>query len=431
MINENDSVATDELRYGDNDRLSARVAQMVRSDLLILLSDVDGLYTADPARDPAAAHIPFVDAIDDEIEALAAGAGAAGVGSGGMRTKLAAARIASGAGCATIIASGRERPSARARLGEGARATVVAAQRLAGRRLQAMDRRHARARPAALTDRRRRGARAGRRQEPAPGRRRRGRRRVRARRLPRASSTATAARSRAASAPITSAEARAIMRLRERPRIEALLGYARARRADPSRRSGDAGAMSLDDDMLRDGPAAPARPPATLRTAPADDAVSAAIRGDGARSCARRRREILAANAADVAAATAHDRPAAARPGAARGDRRGARRRSPPCPTRSARRWRAGSGPNGLDIARVRTPIGVIGMIYESRPNVTADAAAICLRSGNALILRGGSDALRSCLAIHAAIAAGLARGRAAGRRRPDRPDRRPRRGRR
>ncbi len=68
-------------------------------------------------------------------------------------------------------------------------------------------------------------------------------------------------------------------------------------------------------------------------------------------------------------------------------------------------RW---SRPNGLDIARVRTPIGVIGMIYESRPNVTADAAAICVRSGNAVILRSGSDALQSSLAIHAAIAAGL-----------------------
>jgi glutamate-5-semialdehyde dehydrogenase len=70
-------------------------------------------------------------------------------------------------------------------------------------------------------------------------------------------------------------------------------------------------------------------------------------------------------------------------------------------------RW---ARPNGLDIARVRTPIGVIGMIFESRPNVAADAAALCVRSGNALILRGGSDALRSCLAIHEAVAAGLER---------------------
>src|SRR5690606_19096916 len=92
IINENDSVATDELRYGDNDRLSARVAQMVGADLLVLLSDVDGLYTADPGRDPGAAHIARVGEVTAEIEAHAGGAAAAGVGSGGMRTKIAAAR---------------------------------------------------------------------------------------------------------------------------------------------------------------------------------------------------------------------------------------------------------------------------------------------------------------------------------------------------
>jgi glutamate 5-kinase len=73
VINENDSVATEGLRYGDNDRLSARVAQMVRSDLLILLSDVDGLYTANPMRDPRARHIPYLDAITEEVEAWAGG----------------------------------------------------------------------------------------------------------------------------------------------------------------------------------------------------------------------------------------------------------------------------------------------------------------------------------------------------------------------
>ncbi len=126
IINENDSVATEELRYGDNDRLSARVAQMVRADLLVLLSDVDGLHTADPDRDPAAAHIPFVGEITPALEAFAGDAGAAGIGSGGMRTKLAAARIAGAAGCATIIASGREKHPVR-RIAEGARATVFAA----------------------------------------------------------------------------------------------------------------------------------------------------------------------------------------------------------------------------------------------------------------------------------------------------------------
>ncbi|MEO6248467.1 MAG: glutamate 5-kinase [Sphingomicrobium sp.] len=125
VINENDSVATDELRYGDNDRLSARTAQLVKSDVLVLLSDVDGLYTADPSRNPGAAHIAFVPAITAEIEAHAGGAGSAGVGTGGMRTKLEAARIASGFGCATIIACGRD-PHPLARLAEGARSTLIA-----------------------------------------------------------------------------------------------------------------------------------------------------------------------------------------------------------------------------------------------------------------------------------------------------------------
>ncbi|TFI59563.1 glutamate 5-kinase [Sphingomonas parva] len=126
VVNENDSVATEELRYGDNDRLSARVAQMIRSDVLILLSDVDGLYTADPSREPGAEHLPFLDAIDETIEGFAGGAGSAGVGTGGMRTKIAAARIARGFGCATIIAHGHAANPLRA-LQHGARATVIAA----------------------------------------------------------------------------------------------------------------------------------------------------------------------------------------------------------------------------------------------------------------------------------------------------------------
>ena len=127
VINENDSVATEELRYGDNDRLSARVAQMVRSDLLILLSDVDGLYTGNPARDSDVRHVAHVDAITDEVEGWAGGTSAEGPGSGGMRTKIAAARIARSFGCATLIASGQvEHPLRRLASGDG-RATVIAA----------------------------------------------------------------------------------------------------------------------------------------------------------------------------------------------------------------------------------------------------------------------------------------------------------------
>jgi len=105
VINENDTVATDELRYGDNDRLAARVAQLVMADGLVLLSDVDGFYETDPRDDPSASHIPVVRKVTDEVLAKAGGSGTA-VGSGGMRTKLLAARIATHAGCVTLIASG-------------------------------------------------------------------------------------------------------------------------------------------------------------------------------------------------------------------------------------------------------------------------------------------------------------------------------------
>ena len=105
VINENDSVATTEIRFGDNDRLAARVAVMIQADQLILLSDIDGLYTTDPKRNPAAQHLPIVPALTPEIEALG-GEPPPGYSSGGMRTKLVAARIAIQAGCAMAIARG-------------------------------------------------------------------------------------------------------------------------------------------------------------------------------------------------------------------------------------------------------------------------------------------------------------------------------------
>ena len=121
VINENDSVATAEIRYGDNDRLAARVAEMVQADVLVLLSDIDGLYTADPRRDPAATHIPVVEALTPAIEAMG-GEPPPGYSSGGMRTKLIAARIATGAGCAMAIALGHAEHPLQA-LAERARCT--------------------------------------------------------------------------------------------------------------------------------------------------------------------------------------------------------------------------------------------------------------------------------------------------------------------
>ena len=124
IVNENDTVATDEIRYGDNDRLAAQVASMAGADALVLLSDVDGLYTANPRQDPAAQHIPLVEEITQEIEDMGGGVGT-DAGSGGMRTKLLAAKAAMKAGCAMAIAQGDvDRPLSA--LMNGARATWFA-----------------------------------------------------------------------------------------------------------------------------------------------------------------------------------------------------------------------------------------------------------------------------------------------------------------
>jgi glutamate 5-kinase len=121
VINENDTVATAEIRYGDNDRLAARVAQMSGADCLVLLSDVEGLFTSDPNKDPTAQFVQQVRQITPQIEAMA-GASASAVGSGGMTTKIMAAKIAVAAGCHMCIASGHQKHPV-SRLEEGARCT--------------------------------------------------------------------------------------------------------------------------------------------------------------------------------------------------------------------------------------------------------------------------------------------------------------------
>ena len=121
VVNENDTVATSEIRYGDNDRLAARVATMVGADLLVLFSDVDGLYTAPPSLDPSAEHIPVVERITPTIEAMAGGAASA-LSRGGMRTKIEAGLIAAAGGTHMLIADGRPKNPLR-RVAEGARCT--------------------------------------------------------------------------------------------------------------------------------------------------------------------------------------------------------------------------------------------------------------------------------------------------------------------
>jgi glutamate 5-kinase len=126
VVNENDTIATAEIRFGDNDRLAARVAQMTSSELLVLLSDIDGLYTADPRKNSMARHVPVVIDIGPEIEAMA-GEAPPGYSSGGMVTKLAAARIAMSAGCRMLIAQGKNPdppPGPLAAIEAGNRATL-------------------------------------------------------------------------------------------------------------------------------------------------------------------------------------------------------------------------------------------------------------------------------------------------------------------
>jgi len=127
ILNENDSVATAEIRFGDNDRLAARVAQAAGASAVVLLSDVDGLYTANPTTDPAAELIPTVEALDARIEAMADARSGSGLGSGGMVAKLQAAKIANAAGAHLAIVSGKVDHPLR-RFAETGRGTVFVAQ---------------------------------------------------------------------------------------------------------------------------------------------------------------------------------------------------------------------------------------------------------------------------------------------------------------
>ena len=179
VINENDTVATNEIRYGDNDRLAARVATMASADLLILLSDIDGLYTAPPGANPDAKLIPVVESVTSEIEAMA-GAAESELSRGGMTTKIEAARIATTAGTHMLIASGKIEHPLKGNCGRRPLHLVPDAGQ-SRHRAKALDRRFAGAEGHA-DHRCRRGCSPACRQKPAAGRRDPDRGPVRARR---------------------------------------------------------------------------------------------------------------------------------------------------------------------------------------------------------------------------------------------------------
>ena len=139
VVNENDSVATSEIRYGDNDRLAARVGSMMSADCVVLLSDIDGLYTAPPKLNPKAQRLDVVKEITPEIEAMAGDAGSE-LSRGGMVTKIVAAKIAVAAGANLVIANGRILNPLRA-LQDGAAVYVVLGTGQSGRLAQTLDRR--------------------------------------------------------------------------------------------------------------------------------------------------------------------------------------------------------------------------------------------------------------------------------------------------
>ncbi len=380
VINENDTVATAEIRFGDNDRLAARVASMMGADRLVLLSDVDGLYTADPTRDANARHIAEVKAITPDIEAMA-GKSVSGVGRGGMASKLIAARIATQAGADVIIAKG-ETPHPLAAITAGARAThfhavtnAAAARKrwiAGGLKVEGTLRVDAGA------------ARAlGFGQESFAGGRFRRRRNIRTRRR-RVHCRRRWARNRARPQrlflPRCASDPGA-----EKRRNRRYTGLSRPRRHGPSRRHGADGGAAGDRGFatmnIRDttnlatvmnalGTSAQGAA-AVLRSASTDTKNQALT--EAARAIRARTQDILAANAIDMDAARNVDLTSAMLDRLKLNeDRIGAMARGleeiaalPDPVGRELARW---TRPNGLDIARVATPIGVIGIIYESRP---------------------------------------------------------------
>ena len=420
VVNENDTVATSEIRFGDNDRLSARVASMMTADCLVLLSDIDGLYTAPPGSGVEARRLDEVRQITPEIEAMAGSAGTE-LSRGGMVTKIEAARIALASGTNMVISSGKVLHPLRA-LSEGAACTwflapsdpVTARKRWIAGQLEPkgaveID---AGAEKALLT---------GKSLLPAGVKRVDGSFERGDAVIIRGPSGRELGRGLVAYAR---GDAERIIG-RKSSEIAAILGHA-----------GRTELVHRNDMVLsrtnKEMNATPKRKPETLadvteamrRSAPAHALLRRTWRSRrrrrrtprllaAARELRARTAPILEADRLDLAAAEEAGRPAAfidrlmldteRIEAMAEGLEDIA---SLPDPVGSVlAQW---TRPNGLRIERVRVPLGVIGIIYESRPNVTADAGALCLKAGNAAILRGGSESHHSSRAIQLCLARGL-----------------------
>lgn len=293
VINENDTVAVEEIQFGDNDALAAMVVDLVDADLLVILTDAGGVFTADPRSDPAAKRLPVIERVTAQVEAMAGTASA--IGTGGMVSKLRAARRASEAGVACAIIPGEPGVLPRLLAGEDVGTLVL----------------------------------------PQPGRTR---------------------------APQLAASER---------KLTALELTRRARQAS--------------------------------RELPRKD--RAALVREAAARIEARAADIEFANQADLKLAREAGHPAAFldrleldRPRIAAMAK--AMRQVAGLPDPVGEIVESYRRPNGLRVERVRAPLGVVLMIYESRPNVTAEAASLCLRSGNAALLRGGSEALQTNSAL-------------------------------
>src|SRR2546423_549569 len=323
VINENDTVATAEIRYGDNDRLAARVAQMAGADCLVLLSDVEGLYSADPTRDPGARFIHEVPQITPGIEAMA-GRAAAQVGSGGMAAKMAAARIAVAAGCHMCIAAGVHRHPLR-RIEEGADCTWFVPS----------------ATPAA------------------------------------ASKQWIAGTLRPAGALTIDAGARRAL-LEGRSLLPAGVIAARGR----FDRGDTVSVLAADGAEIARG-------------------IVAYSDVDAARIMGRKSSEI-----ADILGFRGRDEMIHRDDLVLmRQELTGAVWRGP---ARTGSTTGAGARPSGLGRTRVAVPLAVAGTARERATTVPADAGALCLKSGNAGLLRGGSESQHSSRALHECLAPGL-----------------------